>query len=129
METLSQGSRTSRKIGSQHKSAGPFTLAEIHKIVVSTESAIAAYTELRVLVKFSLSANGAKSVAVAGSFNDWNASKAPLRKTGDLWTTSLRLPRGRYQYRFVVDGKWVSDPSATESVANPFGGRNSVLSL
>jgi hypothetical protein len=27
----------------------------------------------------------------------------------------------------VVDGQWMPDPRATESVANPFGGRNSVL--
>jgi len=34
---------------------------------------------------------------------------------------------GRYEYLFVVDGQWLPDPNAKESVANPFGGRNSVL--
>jgi 1,4-alpha-glucan branching enzyme len=84
---------------------------------------------IKVQVEFKLSANGANSVSVAGSFNGWNAKKTPLRKDGDWWTATVELPRGRYEYRFVVDGKWVSDPSAKESATNPFGGDNSVLSL
>jgi len=27
----------------------------------------------------------------------------------------------------VVDGQWIDDPAAKESVANPFGGFNAVL--
>jgi hypothetical protein len=34
---------------------------------------------------------------------------------------------GRHEYLFVVDGQWLPDPKAKESVQNPFGGRNSVL--
>jgi 1,4-alpha-glucan branching enzyme len=85
--------------------------------------------EIKIDVEFKLNSNGATSVAVAGSFNDWDAKKTPLSKKGDCWTTTLKLPRGRYEYRFVVDGKWLSDPGAKESAANPFGGTNSVLSL
>ena len=84
---------------------------------------------LKVQVEFKLTAREAKSVAVAGSFNKWSTKKTPLRKEGECWTTTLELPRGRYEYRFVVDGNWVSDPNAKESVANPFGSSNSVLSL
>jgi hypothetical protein len=29
----------------------------------------------------------------------------------------------------VVDGHWMTDPLATESVPNPFGGKNSVLKV
>jgi 1,4-alpha-glucan branching enzyme len=85
--------------------------------------------DLKVQVEFKLSVGEASSVAVAGSFNNWNAKKTPLGKTGDLWQAKMELPRGRYEYRFVVDGKWVSDPSAKESAANPFGGSNSVLTV
>jgi hypothetical protein len=28
-----------------------------------------------------------------------------------------------------VDGQWLPDPNAKESVENPFGGRNSVLTV
>ena len=34
---------------------------------------------------------------------------------------------GTYEYCLVVDGQWMPDPLAKESVANPFGGRNSIL--
>ena len=43
------------------------------------------------------------------------------------WKATVWLPAGRYEYRFVVDGQWISDPSARESVQNTFGSTNSVL--
>ncbi|MBI3875935.1 MAG: glycoside hydrolase family 13, partial [Verrucomicrobia bacterium] len=36
------------------------------------------------------------------------------------------LAPGRYEYLFVVDGRWLSDPGADEAVPNRFGGWNSV---
>jgi hypothetical protein len=70
----------------------------------------------------------AKSVCVAGSFNDWNPAKTPLARTEDgKWVGELTGISGRHEYLFVVDGQWLPDPNAQESVQNPFGGRNSVL--
>jgi 1,4-alpha-glucan branching enzyme len=85
--------------------------------------------DTKVQVQFKVTANQAKAVSVAGTFNGWNPAKTPLKKNGDGWNTSIALPRGRYEYRFVVDGEWLADPSAQESVANPFGSCNSVLSV
>jgi hypothetical protein len=39
----------------------------------------------------------------------------------------LAVEAGRYEYMFVVDGQWLPDPNAKESVQNPFGGKNSLL--
>ena len=36
---------------------------------------------------------------------------------------------GTYEYCLVVDGKWMPDPLARETVPNPFGGSNSVLKV
>jgi 1,4-alpha-glucan branching enzyme len=73
---------------------------------------------------------GAKSVQVAGSFNGWTPEKAPLEPKGDgRWVGDLSVAPGRYEYLFVVDGRWLPDPKASESVQNPFGGRNSVLTV
>jgi 1,4-alpha-glucan branching enzyme len=83
----------------------------------------------KVRVQFKVTASQAKAVSVAGTFNGWDPAKTPLKRNGDGWNTSFALPRGRYEYRFVVDGEWLADPSARESVANPFGGYNSVLSV
>ena len=79
-------------------------------------------------VEFILSQPQARSVAVAGSFNDWDASRTPMKATPDgSWKVTAWLPAGRYEYRFIVDGNWVNDPGARESVQNTFGSTNSVL--
>ena len=72
----------------------------------------------------------AKQVAVAGSFNNWQPERTPLKATGNgRWLGDLKVAPGRYEYLFVVDGQWLPDPNARESVQNPFGGRNSVLTV
>jgi 1,4-alpha-glucan branching enzyme len=70
----------------------------------------------------------AKAVFVAGSFNEWKPEKTPLVPLGNgRWAGNLAVKPGRHEYLFVVDGQWVPDPNAKESVQNPFGGKNSVL--
>ena len=71
---------------------------------------------------------GAKHVCVAGSFNGWTPEKSPLVPAGNgRWVGDLAVKPGRHEYLFVVDGQWVPDPNAKETVQNPFGGKNSVL--
>jgi 1,4-alpha-glucan branching enzyme len=84
---------------------------------------------IKVKVEFKLKCPAASSVTVAGDFNDWNPERTPLKKEGNEWKTSIQLERGRSEYRFVVDGKWMDDPEARETIANPFGERNSVFSV
>lgn len=70
----------------------------------------------------------AKNVFVAGSFNGWKPESTPLRSAGNgRWVGDLSVQPGRHEYLFVVDGQWLPDPNAKETVANPFGGTNSVL--
>lgn len=73
---------------------------------------------------------GAKRVCVAGSFNGWKPEKTPLvQKDNGRWVGDLAVNPGRHEYLFVVDGQWLPDPNAKESVQNPFGGRNSILTV
>ena len=84
-----------------------------------------------VFVRFVLYAPGARRVAVAGTFNQWDRSAAPLVPAGTsgVWTTTLALPVGQHQYAFVVDGaRWVVDPAAA-AVDDGFGRRNSVVAV
>ena len=70
----------------------------------------------------------ATKVTIAGSFNDWRPDATPMIPLGeDRWTKELVLPPGTYEYCVVVDGAWLADPLAKETVPNPFGGLNSVL--
>jgi len=72
----------------------------------------------------------AKQVFVAGSFNNWQPEQTPLMAAGNgRWAGDLKVRPGRHEYLFVVDGQWLPDPNAKESVENPFGGRNSVLTV
>jgi 1,4-alpha-glucan branching enzyme len=75
--------------------------------------------------EFSVSASQAKSVFVAGDFNEWNLSLHPLKKNKQgVWKTSLALGPGQYEYRFFVDGEWQNDPNCSSFVENPFGTLN-----
>jgi len=79
-------------------------------------------------VSLELTKPEAKNVFVAGSFNEWKPQETPLMRVGDgRWAGDLVVKPGRHEYLFVVDGQWLPDPNAKESVQNPFGGRNSVL--
>lgn len=70
----------------------------------------------------------AKSVAVVGSFNDWDATKGLLTQSSDsVWSGNIMLAPGRYEYQLVVDGKWIADPSAQQRSDSEFGTANSVL--
>ena len=79
-------------------------------------------------VHFEFTDPTAATVCVAGTFNDWHPSAKPMHPTGDgRWLKETVLPPGTYEYRLVVDGQWMPDPLAKETVPNPFGERNSVL--
>jgi chromosome partitioning protein len=73
----------------------------------------------------------AKSVQIAGDFNDWQPSKLPLEKIGEsgVWQASMKLTPGRYRYRLVVDGQWQQDPYNEATELNPFGGYNSIVEV
>jgi hypothetical protein len=78
------------------------------------------------VVRLMYSHHTARSVAVAGSFNSWQPEQVIATGDGN-WIKELTIAPGRYEYLFVVDGQWVTDPNAGENTPNPFGGLNSVL--
>ena len=72
----------------------------------------------------------ARAVALAGSFNDWRPESTPMIQVGDgHWLKELVLPPGIHEYLIVADGKWMPDPSVKETVPNPFGGVNSLVTI
>ena len=80
--------------------------------------------------EFSLMAPEAKKVFVAGDFNDWNPSELAMRKfKGGRYAKKLKLKPGRYEYLFIVDGEWWSDPANPERLVNPYGTENSVIEI
>jgi len=81
-----------------------------------------------VLVRFEFTHPTAKTVCLAGTFNHWQPEAKTLHSSGTAnWWKETSLVPGTYEYCLVVDGQWIPDPHSQETVANPFGGRNSVL--
>ena len=87
--------------------------------------------ETKVYVRLVLLQPEARSVSVAGDFNGWNPAQTKLeRSEGGMWTATIALKPGRYQYMFVIDGKqWIADPLAEEGAGDGFGAQNAVLDV
>lgn len=85
----------------------------------------------RVYVQFVISAPDARTVALAGTFNEWNPSIQLNDPDGDgLWTGRVALEPGVHEYMFVIDGsEWRPDPNAISYIDDGFGQRNSVLAV
>lgn len=71
----------------------------------------------------------ARLITLAGSFNDWQPVHTLFNKVGSEWHCTLRLPRGTYPYKIVVDGNWHTDPGNPTSQTDPSGNMNSVLTV
>ncbi|MGD9789189.1 MAG: glycogen-binding domain-containing protein [Phycisphaerales bacterium] len=84
----------------------------------------------------SIKAPGAKEVFVAGTFNNWDPRAQVLKQSGKdgQWGTTLDLPPGRYEYKFIVDGRWCCEVGCDgpyngcpSCVPNELGTMNRVL--
>ena len=79
-------------------------------------------------VRFSVLAPKAKKVFIAGDFNNWNPNKTKLiKKDGGIWVKEIEMPVGEYEYKLIVDGKWMQDPHNKHKASDAYGGFNSVL--
>ncbi len=85
----------------------------------------------RVYVQFIISAPEARTVALAGDFNEWDPSIHLDDPDGDgLWSARVALEPGVHEYMFVIDGsEWRPDPNAISYTDDGFGQRNSVLAV
>jgi len=81
-------------------------------------------------VVFSARFESARQVLIAGDFNNWLPMSTPMVRTpGVGWSMKLPLSPGRYRYRFVVDGKWQTDPCNQYVETNQFGELNNVVEV
>ena len=80
-------------------------------------------------VTFQHEAPGAGSVYLAGEFNGWSDSANPMNNAEGIWTLTLELDPGTYQYKFVADGSWTADAGNANTAEDGFGGSNSVVTV
>jgi hypothetical protein len=69
----------------------------------------------------------AKSVFLAGDFNNWDPKAYAMKKESDDWIFPVHLSVGKHLYKFIVDDKWINDPGNPLWEQNEFGNGNSVL--
>ena len=72
----------------------------------------------------------ASEIQIAGDFNDWMPHTTPMRRLPDGdFEARLKLPKGRYRYRLVVDGRWSHDLFNPAIETNEYGELNSVVEI
>ncbi|MGL4207023.1 MAG: hypothetical protein ACRCRW_13010, partial [Aeromonadaceae bacterium] len=81
-------------------------------------------------ISFTWSAPKAKAVFLAGEMNDWQADTLPMvRNDRGEWTLTLYLQPGRWAYKFVQDGQWLTDEHNPRKQSDGQGGYNSQLQV
>ena len=80
-------------------------------------------------VTFTVHADKGKAVYLAGVFNQWSltAKKMAYKAKSGIYTATVKLAPGSYEYKFVIDGTWCADPENANSVPNDQGTFNSVI--
>jgi Glycogen recognition site of AMP-activated protein kinase len=80
-------------------------------------TAIPAVSSGAVPVYFQINLPEAQSVYVVGEFNDWSQTRFPLKQAADgVWTGKRYVPSGIHAYKLIVDGEWMLDPSASDTI-------------
>ena len=80
-------------------------------------------------VTFTVHAEAGQDVRLAGSFTDWEtkAKKMTFKKTNGVYSATVKLAPGEYQYKFIIGDKWTTDDQNAEFVPNDKGTFNSKL--
>jgi len=65
-----------------------------------------------------------ESVLVAGDFSDWQ--QRPAVKEGDKWSYKVDLQPGRYAFKWIVNGNWITDESKVTET-DESGNQNNIL--
>ena len=82
-------------------------------------------------VTFTVHADKGKAVYLAGVFNQWSltAKKMAYKAKSGIYTATVKLAPGSYEYKFVIDGTWCADPENANAVPNDQGTFNSVVTV
>lgn len=107
------------------------TTSGMHPVASPAIVAAAGEKEMQAVpVPLVFEGGNARSVAVVGDFNNWDATATPMQRFGASgpWTATVLARPGRHVYAFLVDGTTlVADPRAPHARDLDFGGDASVL--
>ena len=80
-------------------------------------------------VTFTVNADKGKEVYLAVSFNEWSTTAKTMAYKAGVYSATVQLAPGEYQYKFVIDGTWCADPENVNAVKNDQGTFNSVITV
>ena len=80
-------------------------------------------------VAFTVHAEKGKAVYLAGQFNDWDPTAKKMAFKDGVYTATVKLAPGKYEYKFVIDGAWCTDPENVNAVQNDQGTFNSIMTV
>jgi 1,4-alpha-glucan branching enzyme len=81
-------------------------------------------------VQFKYNNGKASSVFLVGDFNAWDHKKHEMNENDyGIYSQTLMLSPGSYQYKFLVDGQWENDPLNKMTAFNAFRGLNNVIRI
>ena len=109
-----------------------------HRVVLPQEAAATNMANLRHLFGTRKSSTGAlfvqprcvgKRIEIAGDFNNWKPQLTPmeLNETLGVYEAHIKLDKGRYEYKLVIDGQWVIDEYNPQRIENGFGSTNNLV--
>lgn len=71
-----------------------------------------------------------QTVALVGSFSNWQALDMKPSGTSGYWEIMVELPPGEHRYSFLLDGhRRMTDPTSRMQEEDDFGSANSILTL
>jgi len=108
--------------------------AAVKVVAAATRKSVAAKAAAKPrkqAVTFTVHAEKGKEVFLAGEFNQWDPAgrKMAYKARSGVYSTTIKLEPGEYQYKFVIDGIWCADPENVRSVQNDQGTFNSVITV
>lgn len=72
----------------------------------------------------------AREVKLCGNFTNWEQGCVIMNHArGAEWKAEVNLEPGVYEYKYLVDGNWFTDPTADRQQKNPLGSENSVKAV
>lgn len=71
--------------------------------------------------QFILAVLHAQNVAILGDFNAWEPTALSDEAGNGIWSTSVLLTPGRYEYAFVIDGHWWGHDPLADEIVPSFG--------
>lgn len=79
---------------------------------------------------FSVHSPDAKYISLVGDFNNWIDNRHPMSKNKyDVWSVTVPLRKGKYSYKFNLDGIWIIDKNSPEIVKDKMGDQRSLLEV